>query len=297
MGGWWIRLFFFAVFIVIVRLAVGHFYPELGGKKIKEAVAEVIPIQRFVPHRDQVPLSNEEYRRIGFPEARPSGSWGKQNLADFHNALESLTYDYRNSYPGADGDYGRNVFSMIVDLEKRYPSFPVAEQGEVVDLIARVHETYRHAHRIERIRYDREISLLRGVHVAMADHFLGKIEGEIEHLKAGVTIVAEVTGRRVDESMLERRIFSDTIRQYSMDSIHPGLFEMRRYIEDRVKETATMSSFRPQAQVLTLRYLERHLASVQKRIGGDYRKWIEKGQRRSSDPELKELYRRVLVTF
>jgi hypothetical protein len=38
---------------------------------------------------------------------------------------------------------------------------------------------------------------------------------------------------------------------------------------------------------IRFRYLERHLASVGKRNGGDYQKWIEKGYRRSSDPEVK----------
>jgi hypothetical protein len=104
-------------------------------------------------------------------------------------------------------------------------------------------------------------------------------------------------GYGTDEVKLERRVMSDAILHYTSSSMNPGLFETRKSIEGILEDMAGMTSFRPQAQKLTLRYLERHLASVGKRIGGDYEKWIEKGHRNSSDPEVKELYRRIVVTF
>lgn len=292
-----IRFFFFAAFVVAIRLVVGHFYPDLGGKAVKEAVAKVVPIHHLMPLKDQVPLAVGEYQRLGFPAVRTSGSWVKQDLADFREALDSLPHDYRGNFPGADGDYGKSAFLMITRLEATYKLLPLEEQAAIMELVGRIHEAYRHAYNFERIRYDREIALLRGVYVAMTGQFLEKIEMDLEHARNQATDLAGILGLETDEVKLERRILADAIFQYTSDSMAPGLFETRKEIEGLVEETLGTSTFRPQAVKLTLRYFEGHLASISKRIGGDYKKTIEKGYRRSSDPEIKELYRRILVSF
>lgn len=177
------QILFFACFVVVIRMVVGHFYPDLGGKKVKEAVAKVIPVHYLMSLQDQVPLAVGDYHRLGFPAVRASGSWAKRDLADFREALDSLPHDYRGNFPGADGDYGKSAFLMITRLEATYKSLPLEEQAAMMELVGRIHEAYRHAYNFERIRYDREIALLRGVYVAMTGQFLAKVETDLEHAR------------------------------------------------------------------------------------------------------------------
>jgi hypothetical protein len=301
---WLTRTLFFVCGMVAFRLIVGHFFPALGlpeiGSdltKVKEKVMAVLPSGNFGPSRDQTPLAVADYRRMGFPDAGPAGVWARRDLTAFHLALASTPWDRRGSFPGADGDYGKAAFAKITRLESNFPSHTIEDQGEMVDLIAKIHETYRRANNEDRIQCDREISLLRGVYVAMTDQLLAKIESDMKHYKADIARATGTLGYGPDYIKERRKAMAGQMFQSVEGELKKVVSEVDKNIEGLLEDMVGMSSIRPQSKKLTLRYLERHLASIQRRIGGDYQKSVQKGYDRASDPEVKELYRRVLATL
>ena len=301
---WLIRTVLFALGLVVFRLLVGYLFPELrltgeGADltKWKEKITSALPVAVPRPYRDQVPVTVAEYRRLGFPEAGQTGSWLKRDLADFHRALASMPSNLRESFPGADGDYGKSAFGKITKLETSFPSLRFEDQAAMLDLVAAIHETYRRAHNEDRVRYDREISLIRGVYVAMTDHALRKMDVEMSHVKSRIASATGTLGRGSEVEKKQRLARVNSLLQPFEAEIARDLQEARKMIEGFLKDMAEVPTVRPQAKMLTLRYLERHLASVQRQMGGDYRKWLRLGHDQSREPEVKELYRRVLATL
>lgn len=147
---WLIRTVLFALGLVVFRLLVGYLFPELrltgeGADltKWKEKITSALPVAVPRPYRDQVPVTVAEYRRLGFPEAGQTGSWVKRDLADFHRALASMPSNLRESFPGADGDYGKSAFGKITKLETSFPSLRFEDQAAMLDLVAAIHRRLR----------------------------------------------------------------------------------------------------------------------------------------------------------
>lgn len=289
--------------MVAFRLLAEHFFPswdlpvigDFAG--VKEKAPEALPIRSLGPLQDQIPLPVADYRRMGFPEAGASGSWVKQDLSEFHRALASMPHDRRGSFPGADGDYGKSAFSKITKLEASFPSLRIEDQGSVLKLIEDIHETYRRAHNQDRFQYDREISLLRGVYVALMDHALHKVAIEMRDMRSEISSATGTLGYGSKALKRQRKAMADDIMQNMEGELGRVVSAARETIEGFLEDMTDVSSARPQAKKITLRYMERHLASIHRQIGGDYQKWLRRDYDRTSDPEVKELYRRILVTF
>ena len=300
---WFFRIFGFAAVMVVFRLLAGHFFPSWdlpldgGLAKIQEKVSEALPKRNLGPFREQIPLPVADYRRMGFPAAVASGSWVKRDLSEFHRALGSMPHDRRASFPGADGDYGKSAFSMITKLETSFPSLRIEDQGVLLKLIAAIHETYRRAHDEDRIRYDREISLLRGIYVALTDHMLRKIRIEMQDLRSEISSATGTLGSGSQALKQHRKAMANGIMQTLEGEMGRAVSDSKKSIEGFLKDMTDVPTLRPQAKKITLRYMERHLASIHRQIGGDYEKWIRKDLDRTSDPEIKELHRRLLATF
>lgn len=213
---------------------------------------------------EQVPLEFSEYLALGYPAAGPAAEWTGDELSRYLVALKGVKDRQKLcTLPGADSEYGRAAFSNIQAMVVRGKRLRLEEHGSQIELLADVAKVYEGAAKYGFARYDREISLLRGLLVETTGDLFLRAEREDE-----------------DEKIVQMR------KNWALS---------KRNVEKFLDACQKTDLMRPQARIRFLEFLDRNIDKFPSSISDSFKRDLERNLAEEDDSTAHGLYRNILV--